>query len=285
MPWKKKPFGWGRAQLGLSMFPKASDATVESLSEVQAFIDSGAPVGHVVFKVETFEPPSVELAIQLMLDRAKSKLSYERIATSVPSPDPRKSRASYPVWKFRFGQSRPALAKPADDIGRLCAEVVRESRDCFDSWDRARERSSDLAVSEVESLLAVMVYPPAIEGEYEPADWLRRVQLAAAQLATFVEMNQEVMIAESRVADVMRGPLDWSIDAALFALAQRAEKETQHADSVYELARKLLTRVPIKGTWSCREVAVGVMSSLGKAPKLQNAKAPSSNSPWPAPPV
>ncbi len=287
MPWKEKPFGWGKSQAAETLFPMASDATVKALGEVRSVIESNASIGQIVFKVDTIEAPSVGLAIQLMLDQANSKLKFTRVADSVPSPDPRKSTASNPLWKYRFGKPRPTVAKPSVDIGMMCSELALQSRDCDDSWTRARKRSKDFTLDQIPKLLALMVHPPAIEGDFDSATWLRRVQLAAAQIATCVEMNQEVSIADSQVADITLGPLDWSIDSALVALTQRANSETQLSGSVCGLAKNLLDRVPAKGTWSCREVAVGVMSHLATAvPAMKgDSTVPLSSNPEPAPPV
>jgi hypothetical protein len=287
MPWKDKPFGWGKSQTGETLFPMAGDATAKVLDEVRSVIERGASIGQVVFKVDTIESPSVELAIQLMLDQSNSKLKFTRVADSIPSPDPRKSSASHPLWKFRFGKPHPTLASPSVDFGRMCAELAFQSRDCDDSWERARRRSKDFTVDQIPKLLALMVHPPAIEGEFDSSTWLRRVQLAAAQLATCVEMNQEVSVADSRVADIILGPLDWSIDSALVALAQRARQESELSGSVCGLAKALLARVPAKGTWTCRDVAVSVMSHLATGADEINGDAtvPLSSNREPVPPA
>lgn len=284
MPWKDRPFGWGKADPKPPSFPVTREATVEALQEVETLIASGASIGHVVFKTDTLEPPSVELAIQLMLDRAGSKLKFKRVASSVPSPDPRKSTASYPLWKFRFGKPRPVSLKSDTKVEAVCREIVVAGKD---GWEDAQKRSAEFSAKQIGSILGVMVSPPRIDAhdECDPSQWLRRVQVAAAQLAISIEMDQGISIADSRVADVVLGPLDWTIDAALVALAQRAKSQPEVSAAVCELARKLLIRTPSAGSWSCRGVAEEVVFALEKANRHnEDSTAPFSNNPY-APPA
>ncbi len=260
MPWKEKPFGWGIEQSGSQFL--ASDATVLALNQVKEVIDSGASIGHVVFETDTIEPPSIDLAIQLMLDSAHSKLRFDRIAASVPSPDPRKSMASDPLWKYRFGKPRAVQVISWGNVFRVCSEVALRRLSCDENWELSRKRSCEFSADQIRPMLEVMVNPPAVEGDFDSPEWLRRIQLTAAQFATSIEIDHGVTIADSRVADVTRGALDWTIDAALVALAQRVKTEPALSNSVCELARSVLARVPAAGSWSCRSVAMGVISVL-----------------------
>ena len=265
MPWKKKPFGWGKLLSGESLFPAVQDATVAVLNQVNEFIRDDLSIQGITFRVDTLEPPSVELAIQSMLDRANSKLSFDCVADSIPDPDPRKSSATKPLWKYSKDKPVPAVPKPGDEFMRACATIVAASKDAVDSWGRAKERSADFTVDQVESLLAVMVFPPPVESGFESTEWVRRNQLAAAQLAANVEKLNGVRIADSKVVDIINGPLDWSTDSAMVALAQRVNEEYEEyelVDEVRSIVQRVTTRVPEYGTWSCLVVAKRVLKFL-----------------------
>lgn len=262
MPWKKKPFGWGKLLSGASLFPPVQDATVAVLNQVNDLIREDASIQGITFRVDTLEPPSVELAIQSMLDRANSKLSFECVPDSIPDPDPRTSSAINPLWKYSKNKPVPAFAQPVDEFAKACATIVTSSKDCVDSWQRAKERSPDFTVDQVESLLAVMVFPSPVETGFESTEWVRRNQLAAAQLATNVEKLNGVRIADSKVVDIINGPLDWSTDSAMVALAQRVSEEFELIDEVRSIVHRTSARVPAGGTWSCSAVAKGVLKFL-----------------------
>ena len=265
MPWKKKPFGWGKAFSGEALFPAVQGATVAVLNQVKDLVREDASIRGITFKVNTLEPPSVELAIQSMLDEAKSSLDFECVASSIPKPDPRESFAKRPLWKFSGNKSAAAVPKPDDGLMNRVADVVRSSRDCLESWTCAKERSTEFTVDQVEPLLSVMVFPPPNPSDLEATQWVRRTQLAAAQLATNVEKFHGVSIADSKVGDVINGPLDWIVDSAMVALAQRAKEEDELIDEVRSIVQRVATRVPSDGTWSCSTVAKSVLKYLDLA--------------------
>lgn len=273
MPWKQKPFGWGKAFSGESLFPRVQGATVAVLEQVKELVDEDSSINEIVFSVETVEPPSVELAIQLMLDQANSRLKFEYICESDPVPDPRASTAIRPLWKFNRGKPKPAVDEPTERVSQACSRLAGLSVDCEDSWRLAKEEAQTMGLENVASLLSVMVFPPAVKSDFTSTDWIRRVQLAAAQLATCVEQAQGISLSDSKVVDVTNGPLDWSIDSAMVATAQRAHEEVELIDEVCDLVQSVLLRVPDKGTWSCRDVGKSVLRFLGSQ-RPTNAPSP-----------
>ncbi|QEG23182.1 hypothetical protein [Mariniblastus fucicola] len=262
MPWKQKPFGWGKALSGESLFPPVKDATVAVLKQVKEIIDADHSIEKIIFNVDTLEPPSVGIAIQLMLDKAENKLEFETVSAAIPEPDPRSSTATNPLWELSDDSLVPIADDPKLAIKLACADVVASSKDCLQSWERAVALSEQFDLEQVDSLLAVMLFPPPVEAGFSSTEWVRRIQLAAAQLAVNLERMNAVSLQDSKVADVTRGPLDWTTDSAMVALAQRANMERQLVGDVCELAQNVMERVPDEGTWSCREVASGVIAYL-----------------------
>lgn len=263
MPWKHKPFGWGKAFSGEALFPRVQGATVAVLEQVRELVAEDTSINEIIFSVETIESPSVELAIQLMLDQANSKLKFEYISESDPVLGPRASTASRPLWAFNSGKPTPAVASPTERVKLACARLARFSVDCADSWRLAKEEALAFGTDDVEPLLSVMVYPPKVESDFTSTDWIRRVQLAAAQIATCLEQAEGVSLSESKVVDVTKGPLDWSVDSAMVATAQRAAEEIGLIDQACDVVQAVLLRVPDIGTWSCRDVGKSVLRFLG----------------------
>jgi len=263
MPWKQKPFGWGKALSGESLFPPVQGATVAVLDQVRDIVRADSMINGITFKLNTLEPPSVELAIQSMLDQTNSRLEFTCVADAVPGPDPRMSSAAkINLWDFSEDKPKPALPAPNFKFPEACSSVVLVSKDCVESWSRAKERAYVFGVDQVESILSVMVYPPPIAEGFEATEWVRRVQFVACQMAANVEVAYDVPISESMVADVTNGPLDWTIDSAMVALAQRASENHELIDEVRSIVQRVADKVPADGTWSSATVAENVLRFL-----------------------
>ncbi len=245
-----------------ALYPPVVGATVAILDQVANVIAKDPSIGEIVFRLDHVEPPSVELAIELMLDEAASKLRFSCQSESDITPDPRSSRAEFLLWKFDGREPSPAVRPPDIVLVDSCAKIATLSSDCYQSWTRCCEEFGTVPDASAESWLSVMVNPPQNRAATTIVQWLRRVQLAAAQFAVLVERNTGVEIDESKVAEVTRGPLDWSVDAALVALALRARTEHALVPKICRLAQDVLDRIPDQGTWSCKVTAEGVLRFL-----------------------
>ena len=262
MPWKDKPFGWGKALAGEALFSPIQGATVAVLEQVKDLVASDATINEIVFNVDVAEPPSVELAIQLMLDQANSKLKFECVSESKLSPDPKSSNSKQALWKFSQGKPAAAVPNPDAKFKTLCTRIVTASSDCAHSWKLAKASAKFLSAENIDAILSVMVHPPAVESGFTSSEWVRQIQLAAAQMASCVEQGAQIPLAESKVADLTRGPMDWTVDSAMVAVAQRAKEEVSLNEEACDLVQSVLLRVPDKGTWSCRDVGKSVLRFL-----------------------
>jgi len=273
MPWKHKPFGWGKTLLDAALDPSTASATVAVLEQVRSAVKDDRNIGELVFHLDNPEPPSVQLAIQLMLDQENSKLKFSLTSGSGKRSDVPANFALRPLWKTVRSNQIPAVAKPAAAVKKACAGMAIQSLDSVSNWDRARDEVVSNSIQDVDSILAVMVFPPAVAGDCSPTQWLRHVQLVAAQWAVGLERLDGVSIANSKVADLTRGPIDWSTDAALVALAQRASEEKELIDEVRELTRAVMARVPEKGAWSTPAVGQSVLRYLELASNATDGNA------------
>jgi hypothetical protein len=263
MPWKQKPFGWGNSLSQCILALESTDATIEALKSVKQAVDLGdEKIRFVEFETETLEPPSIDNVIRLFLDQEKRPIQFKRKARSIPDPDPRVSHARHPLWKFRFGKPIPVNHAISSAEVVTCIEIAEATAGIEESWTSAKLAAKQLKNDSVASLLGVSVQPPAPRNGSLVWHWLRRIQLASAQIALAIECDNGVDIENSRVTDVTKGPLDWCIDAALIALAQKATEDRSFVPAVCSIADEVLQRVPSQGSWSCGVVASAVLHSL-----------------------
>ena len=256
-----EPFYWGEKLVGEALYPSVEGATAMILEELRTVIRSDDTIDELVFRRDHPEPPSVQLAIELMLAQENRQLKC-RFEGDEQHFSGATFAAVRPLWEICERRLVPAVDEPASAIKATCSDIVTRSDDCVDSWKEAASLVDSNNTADIDSILAVMVYPPPVAGELTPTAWLRQIQLAAAQWAVRIEHRDGVSVRDSKVADLTRGPIDWSIDAALVALAQRAAEETDLITEVTALATEVIQRIPKEGTWSTKAVCQSVLRYL-----------------------
>ena len=258
MPWKGREFGWNLPRPFLDFLPPAQDASVAALDEMMDSIQASNDKV-VLISADTIEGPSVDLAARMMLDELDGEKSLQKRHRRVPKPDPRRNtgkRKGFSLWKFGMFKVKPAVPPPVAFIGDKVAALARTDWDFHVNWRKANEMVEGVDAQSVQDILAAMVHPPMPQNGDKAWHWLQRVQIAAAQMATRVEMNSRVSAADSLVLQLIDGPLDWCIDAALIASVQRANEESGAVKAVEQRIRNLLERIPDDGYWSCQETAI-----------------------------
>jgi hypothetical protein len=253
MPWKGKPFGWGVPQPYIGYLPEPTDATVNMLRQVSANVaqnDDMQEGGSIKIKVNYLEVPSVFLAIDLQFRALNVPMRVIVKTGKVPKPDPRKpgGRVKHLLWKYRFKTAKPALAPPSDGrIVETVAELALQPYDYQANWDQARSAARHLQADSVRDILATMVHPPPIQDGSPSWVWLPRVQLAAAQLSAHLDRGWNGSIRKQALLDVAAGPIDWTTEAAIVAVAQLARDTKEAAADVRGLFAQLLERAPREG--------------------------------------
>src|SRR5262249_59670266 len=99
-------------------------------------------------------------------------------------------------------------------------------------------------------LLATMVYPPGVARVDRPAAWVYRVQVAAALVLAHLDGGWEDSVRRKALLALANGPMDWTVDAALVALASLARDEEDAAAEVARLFRELRAGAAADGTVS-----------------------------------
>ncbi|MFO0940001.1 MAG: hypothetical protein U0930_04475 [Pirellulales bacterium] len=260
MPWKGKPFGWGQPVPYLSFLPEAEEASINILRQLAENLADGQELngGSIKVTVSFIEPPSIDLATDLFLKSLGLQLTINRTVSKVPKPDPRKSKAKFPLWKYGMfsKQAKPAVVAPDNRLISACAELASQPYDFDGNWLAAELISKQFAIDAIKPMLAVMVHPPLVRNGTPAWVWVQRVQLAAAQCVACIEMQRSVRIENSILIDVLQGPIDWVIDAAMIALMQRARKENLDSEWLGHQFFNLMNRLPTSGYWSSLKVAL-----------------------------
>jgi hypothetical protein len=238
----------------VGFLPEPSDASANVLRQVADAIrekgDNG-PSGELNLTVSCLESPSNQLAFALEMQALgkTSKLTVEY--QSVPKPDPRQPLApvEYLLWEYDDHDARPALSPPSEEISQLVAGLAARRYSYWGNWNEAGVVAERLAPERIDELLAAMVHPPPVRGGVSALAWLPRVQLVAAQIIAQIDEGWSGSLRRRALLDVVRGPRDWTTEAAIITLAQIAqyEQEPAIAAEVRQVFQQLLDAQPGHG--------------------------------------
>lgn len=168
----------------------------------------------------------------------------------VQQPDPRlpRCRVDYLLW--RYDGTQPIInLPPSSRAMQAVAEMAAQPFQIDAWWGHARRAARDWTPDEVEELLSVMVYPPGVGGMEQPALWVYRVQIAVALIVAQLESGWENTIRRKALLALANGPMDWTVDAALVALAAVAREEEDAVAEIVDLFRDLRHATPSDGTY------------------------------------
>lgn len=247
MPWQGKPFGWGQPVPYLSFLPESSEATVNVLRYLKDLILREGISGEFKSSLTDLEAPSTTLLFPMLMKNLDQNVTQRIKISSIPNPDPRKSTVRFKLWKYWGKTPRPAVKCPADAFIRACASLATQPYDYNDNWHKAKLVSQQFDNRHIRDLLAVMVHPPNPSNLSDPWVWIPRVQLAAAQIVAGIERKGGVMPHDSNLVQLLEGPIDWVVDAAIITMTQWCRLEKLDGRLVYQRIMKLMPRIP-----SCR---------------------------------
>ncbi len=142
------------------------------------------------------------------------------------------------------------MAPPAPDVSGAVADLATQAYRLEAWWGAARRLGRQLGPEKVNDLLATMVYPPGAGHMERPAAWVYRVQVAAAMTLANVDSGWEESVRRKALLSLAQGPMDWTVDAALVALAALARDEEDAAPEIARLFRMLRKNTPADGTVS-----------------------------------
>ncbi len=189
------------------------------------------------------EAPSNYLAFEWM-HRLEIKVTKRQ------HPDPRlpRGRVDYLLWRYDGDCPRVALSSPSPDVSGAIAGLATQHYRLEAWWGLARKLARQLGPGAVNDLLATMVHPPGAGRMEHPAAWVYRVQVAVALTLAHLDDGWHGSIRRRALLSLVNGPMDWTVDAALIALAALASDEEEAAPEILALFRKLRVETPGDGT-------------------------------------
>ncbi len=199
--------------------------------------------------LSSLEAPSARLAIEQYQVESYGKADLQVTIEELQHPDPRVPRGpvEYLLWRYEGTDPLPAVEPPApgiaDAVGALAAHPYEAG-----AWSyQARRIAAELGTASLRDLLGVMVHPPARPAEYTIWDWIYRVQVASAFVLAHLDSGWEDSLRRRVLLSLARGPLDWTVEAAIIALGQLAVEEPAAKPEVEALYRELFTAWPQPG--------------------------------------
>ena len=211
-----------RSAIGHGLISAMTDASTNVLEDPR--VKRGTPIR---IGVSSLESPSVRLTLALFAHHSTDPASVDYTYASVPTPDPRNPRAPVKtlLWRGEDGVMRQAVDPPSDEVREAVAAVAREAADLFACWEAAGRFAPRFA-STLDSVAAAMVYPiDPPDGAGSTPSWVYKSQVAAACIIARADTRWAGSQRRQILIDLLRGPVDWTVAAAVLALGEVAVRE------------------------------------------------------------
>jgi tetratricopeptide (TPR) repeat protein len=163
---------------------------------------------------------------------------------------------------------------PADTVANEVVTLAMQ-RYSLEGWARRAEAiGRKLGPTAIPDLLATMVHPPKVvwkEGGWNPMPWtwVYRVQIAAAMIVAHTETAWEGSARRAALSSLVWGPMDWTTDASLMALAALARREEALADDIAGIFRARYASRP-RGAAACW--AAPILWLMQRLPNLESSE-------------
>ncbi|HZW33835.1 MAG TPA: hypothetical protein VFF52_24145, partial [Isosphaeraceae bacterium] len=141
----------------------------------------------------------------------------------------------------------PVLPPPPDDVTQAVAAIAAVDYDRSSWAESAARLGASLGPDRVDELLGVMVHPPLAPDPFAPWDWIQRIQLAAAMAVSGLDEGWAGSLRRKVLISLVNGPMDWSVSAAVVALAHLAATDPEIAAEALEVFRARLGNLPDRG--------------------------------------
>jgi hypothetical protein len=167
----------------------------------------------------------------------------------IQQPDPRQPRVpvDLQLWRYDGVYASPAVPPPSAEIAEIVRALASQPY-ALEIWqDLAGEAAARLTPDDAEEIAAAMAHPPSAPEGMRAWVWLQRVQFAAALILSRLDTGWVGSIRRKALIDLANGPLDWSVDAAVVALATIARAETEARAEITQLYRDILKNTPTSG--------------------------------------
>ena len=242
----------------INFLPGPGDATAKAALAVlnQVRGNPQADGGSTKLTVTHPESPSVITAFELAVRTMGKNIGWELEVEKVQEPDPRvpKAQVDFALWVYdgttpRRNIGGSADARATEPIAAIAAEPFHP-----EFWDpMARETAGSMGPAWLNALLCVMVDPPPPpDDSWNPMTWVQRIQIATALVISHLDDGWEDSTRRRALYSLAMGPVDWTTDAAIIALAWRVRADPSIRQDVEGLYRWLESQVPKEG-FTCFE--------------------------------
>jgi hypothetical protein len=232
--------------LFLTFLPEPGEALINFFRHIEK---QGKPVRSVNLGLSSLEAPSARLAVSLYQIEKTGTADVAFTIETIQKPDPRipKSGTAFTLWEYTGTDPRTSFPHPPEAVSRRVGDIAASAYSREDWADQGRRTAQELGTGSANDLLAVMVHPPVRRDPFLTWVWLQRVQIAAAFGLGNIDPGWEQSIRKRALFSLARGPMDWTVGAALLPLSIIAEQEPGTAESIGELYLELLASLPGPG--------------------------------------
>ncbi len=242
----------------INLLPGPGDATAKAAMAVlnQVRGNPKADGGAAKLTVTHPESPSVTVAFELAIKLMGKDIGWELEVEKVQQPDPRvpKAQVDFALWTYDGDTPKRNTGGPAD--GRASEPISRIAAEPFhpEFWDPpARDTAARMGPAWLNALLCVLVDPPPPpDDSWNPMVWVQRIQIATALVISHLDDGWEASTRRRALFSLSMGPVDWTTDAAIIALAWRAREDNTIRADVEGLYRWLESQIPKEG-FTCFE--------------------------------
>jgi tetratricopeptide (TPR) repeat protein len=232
--------------------PEPADATaniIRQFEDQRKTEPDFALGGELKLHLNLLECPSNYLALEVLVGQFEKDFQFHLTVDEVQSPDPREPDGplEHVLWRYDGIQASRAIKAPSQQVSQAVASLARQPFHEEENWCMAGAIADSLAADQAVELLAAMIHPaPPPEGTGVLV-WLPRVQLAAAQILANLDGGWEGSLRRKLLLELARGPIDWTTEAAIFALSQVAREMPAARSEIRREFSRLLDRVPKRG--------------------------------------
>jgi tetratricopeptide (TPR) repeat protein len=230
----------------LSELPEPSDATINLARQLMEETDFPTSLE---VSLSSLEAPSAYRTLQLIQLELYGKADIKWNIGEIQKPDPRhpRGKVEFALWRYNGVVPEVNLPPPEAIVSGLVAELATTSYEANQWWAKAEKTAKLVSINQINDLLAVMLYPPPRPKGIEMWNWLQQVQVAVAFIIARLESGWEGSVRRRVLFSLARGPMDWSVTAAIVALCQIVRKEGTGKAEVESLYLELLQNLPRPG--------------------------------------
>ncbi len=217
------------------------------------------------------EAPSALRAFKLWTDtRNWKQVGMRALVEGVQQPDTRyaKGQVDFQLWAFDDKVPRPNCPAPDPRVQQAIAAIVVKPF-ALSVWDRdAKALAAQMGPRWLNQLLYTMVQPPPLpQPNSDPFFWLQKVQIAVTLVIANLDAGWEGSTRKRALESIARGPVDWTVDAAVIAMGWIAKNDPSARPAIEQFFAWLETQIPTQG-FTCYEYPlVNVWRNLGGHPK------------------